>query len=182
PALQRVAFDEGLLQIRDLAAGIEALDGDDVGAVGLHRQHQAAPHQDAVDPQRAGAADAVFATKVRAGQSKLEAQEVDEMLPHRHQARHAFAVDGEADHQPLLAAHAALPSWRDLVSASASARRVSTRCRCRRMLALAWALSIGLRSPASAATAASASVGSSALPVIAADTAPASTGRSSLPK
>ena len=43
----------------------QPLDGDDLGAVGLHRQHQAAAHHRAVDAHRAGAADAVLAAQMR---------------------------------------------------------------------------------------------------------------------
>ena len=45
-------------------------------SVGLHREHQAGAHRLAVEEDRAGAADAVLAADVRAGQAELVAQEV----------------------------------------------------------------------------------------------------------
>ena len=79
-ALQCVALDECLLQVGDLPAVGDALDRDHLGAVGLHRQHQAAAHDRAVDPHRAGAADAVLAPDMRAGEAELGAQEIDQVL------------------------------------------------------------------------------------------------------
>ena len=70
---------ERLLQRRQLVGVGEALDGLDVGAVDLHRQHQAGAHRRAVDDHRAGAADAMLAADVRAGQSERVAQKIAEM-------------------------------------------------------------------------------------------------------
>ena len=108
PALQRVARDEPLLQVGDLARLREPLDGYDLGAVGLHGEHQAAAHDRAVDPHRAGPAHAMLAAQVRAGEAEVGAQEVDEVLAHGNHARDALTVDGQADGQVLLVAHAAL--------------------------------------------------------------------------
>ena len=47
-ALQRVAVEEGLLQVAHCARLGQAFDGLDRLAVGLHRQHQAAAHDGAV--------------------------------------------------------------------------------------------------------------------------------------
>ena len=79
-ALQRVALDERLLQIGDLAGIGHALDGVDARAVALHRQHQAAAHDHAVDAHRAGAAHAVLAADMAAGEREVLAQEVDQRL------------------------------------------------------------------------------------------------------
>ena len=49
-------------------------------AVGLHRQHQAAAHDLAVHAHGAGAAHAVLAADVRAGQAQLLAQEIHQVL------------------------------------------------------------------------------------------------------
>ena len=74
---------------------VKPFDGDDLGAVGLHRQHQAAAHDRAIDAHRAGAADAMLAAEMRAGEAQLGAQEIDQVLAHRHRARDALAVDGQ---------------------------------------------------------------------------------------
>ena len=58
----------------------QALDGVHPAAVRLHREHQAAAHDLAVDAHRAGAADAVLAAGVRAGQAEFLAQEIDQVL------------------------------------------------------------------------------------------------------
>ena len=50
----------------------------DVAAVGLHGEHDAGAHRLAVEEHRAGAADAVLAADVRAGQTQLVPQEVAE--------------------------------------------------------------------------------------------------------
>ena len=96
-----------------------------------------------------------------AGEAQLDAQEIDQVLAHRHRARHALAVDGERYGHGLLLAHAAARPFRRRGS---SARRVSTRCRCRRILALPCGLDIGSRSSARAAAAASPAAPSSRLP------------------
>ena len=95
------------LQVRDLAGLGQALDGDDLGPVGLHGQHQAAAHHRAIHPHRAGAADAVLAAQMRTGEAELDAQEIDEMLTYGHHAGDALAVDGERNCHRLLVAHAA---------------------------------------------------------------------------
>ena len=48
------------------------------GAIGLHGERQAGAHAVAVDQDRAGAADAVLAADVGAGQAKFAAQEIGE--------------------------------------------------------------------------------------------------------
>ena len=59
-------------------AGRQPLDGGDRVAVGLHREHQARAHRHAVDQHRAGAADAVLAAGMRAGERELVAQAVEQ--------------------------------------------------------------------------------------------------------
>jgi hypothetical protein len=51
----------------------------DLRAVEARRQHQAAAHDLAVHAHRAGAADAVLAAGMGAGQAEIEAQEVDQV-------------------------------------------------------------------------------------------------------
>src|SRR5438105_3663568 len=78
-ALERVALVEGALQALELLRVGEALDRLDGAAVGLHGEHQAAAHDVAVHAHGAGAAYAVLAAEVRAGEAELLAQEIDEM-------------------------------------------------------------------------------------------------------
>ena len=94
-ALQRVALLERGLQIGDLARVGQALDGLDLGAVALHRQHQAAAHDLAVDAHGAGAADAVLAADVAAGEAEILAQEIDQRLARLDALGDALAVDGQ---------------------------------------------------------------------------------------
>src|SRR6185295_4954015 len=92
-ALAGVAEDEGVLQVADFFGVGEALDGLDTGAVERSRQHQAAAHDAAVDPHRAGPADAVLATGVRAQQAELEAEKIDQVLARLDAPRDGLAVD-----------------------------------------------------------------------------------------
>ena len=102
-ALQRVALLEGRLQVGDLAAIGQAFDGLDRGAVALHRQHQAAAHDLAVHPHRAGAADAVLAADMAAGQRKVVAQKIDQRLARFDAFADALAVDGQRNVEGALA-------------------------------------------------------------------------------
>ena len=78
-ALHAVGLAERVLQRRQLARPRrQALDGGDGVAVGLHREHQAGAHRRAVDQHRAGAADAVLAAGMRAGEQELVAQAVEQ--------------------------------------------------------------------------------------------------------
>jgi hypothetical protein len=56
---------ERLLQLLQLLGIGQTFDGVDAAAVRLHREHQAAAHDVAIDAQRAGAAYAVLAADVR---------------------------------------------------------------------------------------------------------------------
>ena len=69
-ALQPVRLAERLLHRAERAVGrADALDGRDVGAVGLHREHEARTHRLAVEEDRARAAHAMLAPEVRAGEA-----------------------------------------------------------------------------------------------------------------
>ena len=82
PALQAVVVAERRLDRRQRAVGAaEALDGGDLGAVGLHGEHQARAHGLAVEQHGAGAADAVLAAEVGAGEPAPLAQEVGQREP-----------------------------------------------------------------------------------------------------
>ena len=85
------------MQVGEFAAIGQAFDGLDLGAVALHRQHQAAAHDLAVDAHGAGAADAVFAADMAAGEAEIVAHEVDQRLARLDTLSDALAIDGEAD-------------------------------------------------------------------------------------
>ena len=91
-ALQAVRLPERLLQRVELAGPRrQPLDRRQLAAVGLHGEHQAGAHRLAVEQDRAGAAHAVLAADVGAGQAQLVAQEVGEQ-----QARLDLALVGRA--------------------------------------------------------------------------------------
>ena len=69
-----------------------------VAPVQLHREQEAAPRAGSVDEDGAGAADAVLAAHVRAGEPEVLPEKVGQGLAHRHLALDGAAVDGEADH------------------------------------------------------------------------------------
>ena len=90
PALQAVRLTERLLHRAERpVGGTDALDRDDVGALGLHREHQARPHRVAVDEHGARAADPVLAPEVRTGEREVFAQEVGKRLARLRRARGA---------------------------------------------------------------------------------------------
>ena len=92
-ALQRVAAVKRLLQLGQLARVRQSLDGVDAPAVRLHREHEAAAHDLAVDADRARAARSVLAARVRPGQAQVFPQEIDQVLARRNAPRHGAAVD-----------------------------------------------------------------------------------------
>ncbi len=78
-ALHAVRLAERILHGRELARpGRHALDGGDGVAVGLHREHQAGAHRRAVDQHGAGAAHAVLAAGMRAGEPQPLAQAIEQ--------------------------------------------------------------------------------------------------------
>ena len=100
---QAVVLVERLLQRMQLVrGGRDALDGEQIVAVGLHRQHQAGARRAAVDQDGAGAADAVLAAEMRAGQPELVADEIGERPADLDLFLVALAVHGQRDF-PLLA-------------------------------------------------------------------------------
>ena len=100
-ALQAVIVDKGLLQNRQLAVGRKALDRRHLAVVRLHRKHQARARRVAVDQHRAGAAHAVLAAEMRAGEVEFVAQEIGERQPRIDHACVGLAVD--RDPRRLLA-------------------------------------------------------------------------------
>ena len=80
-ALQAMGFAERILDHAEFARRRrQALDGGDLVAVGLHREHQAGPHRLAVDQHGAGAADAVLAAGMGAVEQKILAQRIEQRL------------------------------------------------------------------------------------------------------
>ena len=77
--------------------GRDALDGQDLVAVRLHREHQARARRVAVEQDGAGAADAVLAAQMRAGEAELVAQEIGERPAYLDLFLVALAVDGQRD-------------------------------------------------------------------------------------
>jgi len=114
---------ERLLERMQPAAGRQALDGHDLVPVRLRREEQAGAHRQPVIEHGAGAADAVFAPDMGAGQRQLVAQEIHEQQPGLDPALVTHAVDGDRH----LAVRGAHPAARSL--ARATARRVSTPAR-----------------------------------------------------
>src|SRR6266498_3671645 len=79
-ALQRVVLAEGLLHGVQVAVAGQALDRQDLAAVGLDREHRAGLDGLSVHEHRAGAAGRGVATDVGAGQAEGLTQEVHEKL------------------------------------------------------------------------------------------------------
>src|SRR5436189_1402190 len=98
-ALQRVRLAESRLQRVELvrAARREALDGRQLSAVRLHREHQAGAHRLAVEQHGAGAAHAVLAADVGAGEPQVLAEEVAQEEPRLDVAPVLDPVDGHVD-------------------------------------------------------------------------------------
>ncbi len=110
----------------------QALDGGDLGAVRLDGQHEAGTDRRAVEEDGAGAAHAVLAPDVGAGESEPAAQEVRKQQARRHLRGVLATVDPHADLEQD--AHARLARS----PARVSARTVSTPARSRRYAAVAW--------------------------------------------
>ena len=108
-ALQAMVLVEGLLQRMQLVgARRDAFDGEDLVAVRLHREHQAGARRQPVQEDGAGAAHAVLAAEMGAGQAELVADEVGEGDAHLDLFLVALAVDGQRD-RARLAHDFALP-------------------------------------------------------------------------
>ena len=101
--LQRVAPLERILQVGDGAGIRYTLDRLDFGAVALHREHEAAAHHRAVDAHRAGAADALLAADMAAGEAEVIAQEIDQGLARLDALAHGLAVHAQTDVTEALA-------------------------------------------------------------------------------
>ena len=104
-ALHAVGFAERILHGRQLARPRrQPLDGGDGIAVGLHREHQAGAHRRAVDQHRAGAADAVLAAGMRAGEQSLSRRQSSRVVRGSTSTVCFSPVDVELDLHGRLAA------------------------------------------------------------------------------
>src|SRR3954451_7600014 len=73
------------------------LDGGDVVAIGLHREHQAGAHRLAVEPDGAGATDAMLAPGMRAVEQEIFTQAIEQRLARFDVGRAMGAIDPELD-------------------------------------------------------------------------------------
>src|SRR6202051_3384769 len=177
-ALQTVMLVERLLQrVQGAVVNSDALDRQDLVPVGLHREHQARSRRIAVEENGAGAAHAVLAAEMGAGQAELMAQEIRQRHPHRHGGFMALAVDGDGNASRL--AHGLLPlPMRSC--ALTSARRDSTVAKCRRYDAGAWISSMA-SSLRNASQISRSRFSAMTSPISARSTSPARTGAGPMP-
>ena len=97
-ALQAVIVLEGLLQrVQLLVVGRDALHRQNLPPVGLDREHEATSRGAAVEQDSAGAANAVLASDMGAGEQELVANEVGQQHPGLDLARVGLAVDRDSD-------------------------------------------------------------------------------------
>src|SRR5262245_58526965 len=94
-ALQRMVLGEGFTQSSHRGIVLQPLDGDDLGPLAGQRVGDARTRRRAFDQHRTGAADAVLATDMGAGQELVLAQEVGEVEPRLDLRPHRGPVDGE---------------------------------------------------------------------------------------
>ena len=125
---------------------------------------EAAAHHRAVDPHRAGAADALFAADMAAGQAEVVAQEIDQRLAGLDALAHVLAVDAQICRKSVLmkgTEQRRVATYPDSIAADRvlprrHPRRSRARCRWRGAAASceassvrkpAWAVSVTLSMP-----------------------------------
>ena len=96
-ALQGMVLLKRLLQWMQRVALRQPFNSHQLGPIGLHREHETGTHRRAVIQDRTGAADAVFAPQMCAGQVQLFAQEIGQCHAHRRCAFVDSAVDGQVN-------------------------------------------------------------------------------------
>src|SRR5262249_37602111 len=106
----------------ELAVLLQALEGGEVRARGLHRQHGAGLHRRPVEEDGAGPAVGGVTADVGAGQPELIAEEVHQERPRLHLVLVRLAVHRDLDR---VRAHGHFPPAR--LTAAFSARPASTR-------------------------------------------------------
>src|SRR5262249_47499238 len=152
-ALQPVLLVQCLLQRAQLSALCDRLDSRHLVPLHLHCEDQAGARRPAVDPHGAGAADAVLAADMRAGQMQVFAQRVGQQFARLGAKLVRLAVDAEPDRN---FAHRFAPARS---AASVIAPALSTSAKSRRNAALATVSSCGVTAavivrPSSAASSA----------------------------
>src|SRR5262245_50501882 len=125
-ALQAVLLPEALLQRVERASLRQALDGLDGPVVGLDGEDGAALHRATVQAHGAGAAARRVTADVRAGQSEVLPDEVDEQRAGADLAAVLLAVDGDGDR---VLAHGRAPWARSMARRTARLVRIRTMSR-----------------------------------------------------
>src|SRR5215831_1040847 len=179
-ALRGVARDELALQLRDLAAIGQPLDGIHGLAGNLRRQREAAARDAAVDHHGACAADPVLAAEMGSGQLQLLAQEVGEVLARLDPPLQRLAVQSRFDRDVSLSEE--VGHGVALCDSELNTRRVSTVAIWSLVSARRPAVSSGARSCRIACAKADISASGIESPLTAAETAGASLARSTQPK
>lgn len=82
------------LQLRKFVALCETFDSSDLGAVRLHREHEATARWAIIQENGAGAAGPMSATHMRTRQVKLVAEKIDQEIPALDFFGKAGAIDG----------------------------------------------------------------------------------------
>src|SRR5215468_4630403 len=101
-ALKAMMLMESLLQGMQLVGRRrDALDGENIMAVRLHREHEAGTRRAVIEEDGACPADAVLATEMRAREAELVADEIGERDAHLDFVFVPLAVDGQRNF-PLL--------------------------------------------------------------------------------
>src|SRR5215470_14320799 len=95
--LQGVMFAERGLQRREVGIVRQPFDSHDLGAVRLHREHQACAHGVTIDEDRTGTTHTMFASNMRTGQAQVMAQAISKREPRLDLDRHLIAVYFESD-------------------------------------------------------------------------------------
>jgi hypothetical protein len=121
--LQGVVLAEGLLQRRQIVIVGQAFDRDDLRTFRLHGEDQAGAHRGTIHQHGAGAANAMLAADVGAGQPQLVAQAIDQRHARLDLDADLLAVDLEFRHAwsqflPLHLAAAALSARSVIVPVS----------------------------------------------------------------
>jgi hypothetical protein len=101
-ALEAVMLVERLLQRMQLVCRRrDALDGENVVTICLHRQQQAGARREPVQKNGAGAANTVLTAEMGAGEPELMAQEVGERQAHLDLLLMMLPVNGQRNFSPL---------------------------------------------------------------------------------
>ena len=87
---------ERLLKGMEIAIRGQAFDRSQFGTIGLNRQHNAGANRFAVEMDRTGAAHAMLAANMRAGQSKILTQKVRQQLAWLTSCLAARAINGKS--------------------------------------------------------------------------------------